>query len=514
MAMLSALSALLLTVVLSVSFFAIYIYSKLRKYLDTKYEVDKIPGPPAFPIVGNIPQVIGNRVQIFSNMRHIINMYGPDCFRCYIGPDPGVNVMSPEDVEMIISTVKNHAKSNIYKLFHNWLGTGLLTSEGEKWHVRRKILTPSFHFNILQQFVEVFNEHTGALVDDLRHHATGEGGVNVIPYITKFTLKSICQTAMGTSLDDDVTEQTAYRQNVHNFGEQTVNRLLNPLCYLNATYLFTKENKTLKEIVKFLHSFSAKVIKEKEKEFHSKGVEINADNGDCYSPKGKKLAMLDVLLSAKYKDSSIDDEGIREEVDTFIFEGHDTTAASICFSLMLLACNKNCQEKVYEEMVEVMDDLNRPPSYKDLMELKYMERCIKESLRLYPSVPHISRVSDGNITSEGYTIPKGCMINVLIYDMHRRPDLYPDPEVFDPDRFLPENIANRHPFAYIPFSAGPRNCIGQRFAILEIKAVLLSILKNFILEPVDTPKTVKLVPDLILRTSGGVKVRFVPRKQV
>lgn len=96
------------------------------------------------------------------------------------------------------------------------------------------------------------------------------------------------------------------------------------------------------------------------------------------------------------------------------------------------------------------------------MEMKFMERCIKECLRLYPSVPFISRTAGEEIkTHSGYVIPKGCNINIYIYDLHRSAQYWKDPDKFNPDRFLPENIAARHPFAYLPFSAGPRNCIGQ-----------------------------------------------------
>lgn len=122
-----------------------------------------------------------------------------------------------------------------------------------------------------------------------------------------------------------------------------------------------------------------------------------------------------------------------------------------------------------EELQEVFGESDLPPTYQDLQNLHYLERVLKESLRLYPSVPYLSRVSEEEIhTYTGHTIPKNIILQIHVYDLHRNPQLYPEPEKFDPDRFLPENCAKRHPFAYIPFSAGPRNCIGK-LVILKLK---------------------------------------------
>lgn len=106
---------------------------------------------------------------------------------------------------------------------------------------------------------------------------------------------------------------------------------------------------------------------------------------------------------------------------------------------------------------------DRQPTYQDLQDLPYMDLCVKESLRLYPSVPLISRVASKDIdTFSGYRIPKETIVVIHIYDLHRNADIFPDPEKFDPDRFLPENCIDRHPFSYLPFSGGPRNCIGNK----------------------------------------------------
>lgn len=121
----------------------------------------------------------------------------------------------------------------------------------------------------------------------------------------------------------------------------------------------------------------------------------------------------------------------------------------------------NLQKKAADEVVEVLGDSNEF-AFQDIQKLKYLEQVIKEALRLYPSVPLIARVTDENIeTTTGYTIPANTYVHIHIYDLHNNPNIYPEPDKFDPERFSPENTQDRHPFAYLPFSAGPRNCIGR-----------------------------------------------------
>lgn len=123
----------------------------------------------------------------------------------------------------------------------------------------------------------------------------------------------------------------------------------------------------------------------------------------------------------------------------------------------------NFQDQVYQEISYLFGDTHRYLTFNELNDLKYMEMVIKESLRLYPSAPFIGRVLEEDLmTKEGYLLPKGVIVNIHIYDIHRNAKHWPEPDKFDPERFLPENCVNRHPCAFVPFSAGPRNCIGNK----------------------------------------------------
>ncbi|KAJ3642894.1 hypothetical protein Zmor_025642 [Zophobas morio] len=460
--------------------------------------INKLDGP-GYPIVGVfLDYLSGDLEKVFQNDRDRCAKYSP-IFKLWIFHKATVILQKPDDIEIILSSTKHIKKSQIYDNLHMWLGTGLLTSDGDKWKSRRKILTPAFHFAILKGFVDVFNEATESLVKDLTERAH-EDYIDVVPPITQFTVQSMAETSMGTSLDLTQQINRNYKKAILDFTEIALYRLTKPWLYDENLFKLIPSGKQATKIVNTLHEFTRNIIHERKKSFKS-----------SYTTQ-KRLAMLDLLLKAQETDGAIDDEGIREEVDTFMFEGHDTTAVAICHILMLLANHKNVQDEVRQEIFDIIGDNSQPPSYSDLQELAYTERCIKECLRLYPSVTLIGRdINEDVQTSTGYIIPKGTMAHIFIYDLHRNPDLYPDPLKFDPDRFLPENIQKRHPFAYIPFSAGSRNCIGQRFAMLELKALLCGILRKFNLEAVDRPEDIVFQADLVLRSKNPIRVKFITR---
>lgn len=169
------------------------------------------------------------------------------------------------------------------------------------------------------------------------------------------------------------------------------------------------------------------------------------------------------------------------------------------------------QEKVMSELNEIFGDSDREATYDDLQRMKYMEQVIKETMRLYPSVPGFTRKLDMNVQIKNYTIPAGTCVDIIPYVIHRNPKIFPNPEEFNPDHFLPERIQGRHPFAYIPFSAGPRNCIGQRFALLEEKAVLSTVLRKFKLESMERREDIDLMFQLILKPKHGLRIKITPR---
>ncbi|KAK5639269.1 hypothetical protein RI129_011761 [Pyrocoelia pectoralis] len=417
----------------------------------------------------------------------------------------------PTDFLILLSSKNNLKKSKVYEFLQVWLGTGLLTSKGAKWHYRRKLLTPAFHFGILQQFSKVMFDEADVLVSKLEKECH-KAMTSIELFLGDFTLRTICETAMGTRLQKNDERSKEYITAIYKMGQVIVDRIKRPWLFIEFLYYFSELRRQENKLIQILHSFTIDVIEKRKLDFN-KDVYIQPKGSKSESKEPKKrLALLDLLLNFKNQGADIGDEGIREEVDTFTFEGHETTSTSIQFALLLLANNPNIQEKVAEEIHSLVGNSNRQFTYSDIQEMRYLEMTIKESLRLFPGVPIIARMLTSDLmTASKYFIPKDTVVHVQIYALHRNPIIYPDPEKFDPERFSPENSRGRHPFAYIPFSAGPRNCIGQRFAMLELKIAIASILRNFRVLPVDTPSDLKLMMHLVLKNSKPLSVQFRKR---
>ncbi|XP_014487543.1 PREDICTED: cytochrome P450 4C1-like, partial [Dinoponera quadriceps] len=171
-------------------------------------------------------------------------------------------------------------------------------------------------------------------------------------------------------------------------------------------------------------------------------------------------------------------------------------------------------DRVRKEISNVMQKNDGKLTMKALQSMPYLEMCLKESMRMYPSVHFISRECSEDVKLHPYLVPKGTTVHLLIYDLHHDAKIWPEPEVFNPERFLPENIKNRHPYSYLPFSAGPRNCIGQRFALLELKALVAPLVYMFYLEPIDYLKDVPMIAHIVLRASRPIRMKVIPIKRV
>ncbi|KAJ8735681.1 hypothetical protein PYW07_007301 [Mythimna separata] len=486
----------------------LYILHIALNYNERARLIRKIPGPRDDFIVGNGWTVIRTPVEIMKMGKELCNIFN-GIFRVWIWPMGAVFIYNPEDIEIIMSSMKYGEKSLIYKILKPWLRDGLLVSNGAKWQERRKILTPAFHFNILKQFCDIIEENSYRFLDSLKE--TAGKPIDIVPVLSEFTLNSICETAMGTQLSEMNTAKS-YKTAIYDIGTIFYKRFVRMYLYPDFIFNLSPMGRLQNKYLKVVHGFTENVIQQRREYIERHGLNINEDyDDDSYVyKKKKKTAMLDLLLSAE-KEGHIDRIGVQEEVDTFMFEGHDTTASGLTYCFMLLANHKEIQDKIFEELKDIFGDSDRPIKMEDLPKMKYLECCIKESLRLYPPVHFISRNINEETVLSNYTVPAGTFCHIIILHLHLREDLFKNAQKFDPDRFLPENSVGRHPYSYIPFSAGPRNCIGQKFAMMEMKIAVANVMRKFELSPVTRPCDITFTADLVLRNDGPVLVNFIKR---
>nr|AAI30079.1 LOC100036997 protein [Xenopus laevis] len=280
-----------------------------------------IPGPgPNYPLVGDALLLKSDAREFFLQMCEFAEDFRSEpLLKLWIGPIPFLIVYHADTLEPFLSTSKHMDKAYLYKFLHPWLGKGLLTSTGEKWRIRRKMITPTFHFAILSEFLEVMNEQSNVLVEKLQKHADGESFDCFID-VTLCVLDIISETAMGRKIEAQSNKDSEYVQAIYKMADFIQNRQTKPWLWSDSLYAYLKEGKEHNKTLNILHTFTDKAILERAEEL--KKMEVKKGDSDPESEKPKKRsAFLDMLLMAtddagnkmSYKD-------IREEVDTFMFE--------------------------------------------------------------------------------------------------------------------------------------------------------------------------------------------------
>ncbi|XP_025073480.1 cytochrome P450 4C1-like [Pogonomyrmex barbatus] len=447
--------------------------------------INRIPGPSGYPIIGNLLYFTHLYKDLFKFLISLNQNYS--IFKLWLFFTPIVAIRHPDDIEVILRSTTHIEKSFLYKPFQNAVNTGLFTSGGTKWRSRRKILTPTFHFAVLQQFADTIikkGENMAKCLKNMEDTVVED----LTSFVSEHILNAFCETVIGTS-QGLPSLQIPFEDIIQQGTEIMMYRVMRLWLYNDWIFSLTSKGRHQKMLIKMMNAFTQKLISER-KLYHErtngrylktsdktdktdKNTLAEKDDSETITIKKKRLAMMDMLIAAS-RENYLTDSDIQEEINTIMIAGTDTTSMTMSYVLLLLAEHKDVQDRVRVEINAAIHKDGGKLIMQSLHNLSYLERCIKETLRLYPVAYVISRITSKDVKLQSYLVPAGTALLINIHGVHRDPNYWPNPEIFDPDRFLPENIQNQHPYSYLPFSAGPRNCIGQRFCFVATEGYVSS----------------------------------------
>ena len=437
------------------------------------------PGPPASGLLGSLPDIRRDRLGFLVNSVHD---YGEIVHFRMVNRHV-VLLANPDHVRHVLQdNYRNYSKQTPgFRVLRTFLADGLLTNEGDAWLRQRRTAQPAFHSTRIGAFTQTMTTAATELADRWDTDSTSE--TNLTAELMRLTLRIVGETLLST----DVTHAADRVGRALTVALRSANRAVGRIVEI-PQWVPTPANVRLRRALAALDSVVFEMIHQRR--------EVGDDTGD----------LLSMLMHARDEETgeAMSDRQLRDEVMTIFLAGHETTAIALGWTWYLLSKYPAVAQQLRDELADVLG--GRPPSVDDLPRLAYTEQVIKESMRLYPPAWIISRCAIGADRIGGYAIPPRTIIFTSPYVTHRLPRLWENPEGFEPRRFDRDRIAALPPFAYFPFGGGPRQCIGNTFAMMEMVLVIATLAQRYQLDLVPGEYG-GLSPGITLRPSQPIRVR-------
>lgn len=419
----------------------------------------------------------------FFGMQQGMLKTGSDVFAFHNGSRYVVASVRPSDAQRIlVDNMKNYSKqARGYNLLRILLGNGLLTSEGEIWRRQRRIANPAFHHQSIAGFATTMVKAANEMIDNWSGVVEHRGILDLTPEMMKVTLRIAGETLLGF---DPSTQAERVGKNLQIALAHVSNRARSPLVIPEEWPL--PENIRFKKAVDQLNSVVLDIIRSRREKGHEYHDLLGMFMDSVDDETGERM----------------NDQQLRDEVMTMFLAGHETTAVTLTWLIDLLSRHPAVYRRVKDEIDSALD--GNPPSLDDLAKLPLLERTVKECLRLYPPVPILARRAEEDDNLNGYFVKAGGFVAVIPFLIHRHPAYWENPLAFDPDRFLPDRMAQMPKFAYFPFSGGARKCIGDTFAMMEARLVAAVMLQRVKFGPV-APTPPRYLAAVTLRPKDKVE---------
>jgi cytochrome P450 len=443
------------------------------------------PGWPQVPRIITLRNSMKSARDPIGALNQLLAHYG-DTVRLYLGGvRPSVVTRDPALVQHILQ--KNHRryfKSDLTHGLLRYLGKGLLTNEGADWLRQRRLIQPGFHRQRLAGLTHLMRQATDEWVASLASQLTAQQPVvelDAHAAMTRVAFRIVARSVFSEWL-------TA----IQAFYVNTIRQpYLRPWHWARGNYGRHDRLATqLRELVRAAIG-------------RHRAAQAAAPAG---TPPPDDL--LQMLLDARYEDDGqpMSDNQLLDELNILLVAGHETSANALAWAFSLLAHHPAVQHKLRAEIDEQLPN-GQQVEFADLPRLPYALQVVQEAMRLYPPAWIMDRVATEADEFQGVPIAKGTLFSLYIYGLHHHPGLWPDAEVFRPERFAPGTAPAPPAYGYLPFGSGPRLCVGNQFALTELQLVLIQALRNFRIEPA-SPVVPGTNPLITLRPSGELRLRF------
>ncbi len=446
-----------------------------------KHLFQEIPQTEGLPFLGALPQVWKDMLGFFlrSGVEH------PELVRIDLGPVRFHLIADPEGVKHVLQdNQRNYRKG--YEKAKPLLGEGLVTSEGDLWRRQRRLMQPAFNRQYLNSLLPIMTGATQEMLDRWQERRGGDEPLNISREIMLLTQTIILQTMFST----DIGDQSEKIADAFGIALEYLNlAMVAPFPILQA--IPTPANRRFHRAMQVIDQTVYGIIAER----RESGV--------------KRNDLLQRLIDARDPEGGegMSDQQMHDEVLTIFLAGHETTASLLSWTFWLVGQDAAVEEKLRGEFAQILG--GRIPTPEDISQLAYTTQVLNEALRLYPPAWMFARKAIAEDEFAGYKIPAGATVMLSPYVTHRLPQLWENPDRFDPERFAPERDSERARYAFFPFGGGPRMCIGSHFAMLEAPALLAMIMHAYQLKLADG-YTIKGQPAATLRPRPGVFMHVKP----
>jgi len=419
-------------------------------------------------------------------LRELADEYG-DVVEMRVFGAPWFVLNHPAEIEeVLVKQHKSMGRDGYIVILQRALGLGLLTNEGESWKRQRKLMAGAFTPKRIATYADTMVE---VAERELRHWRGGET-LSLHDEMSRITMEIVAAVLFGTSVGPEGVDTV--RRSMEVLNEYFANSP--EAVFKLPAWVPTPLNRRVTRAVAEIDALLFEIIAER----RASG-EVRDD-------------LLGTLLAAQDDDGTgMTDRQLRDEAVTLFLAGHETTALLLAHTFYLLSKQPEVERQLRVEFERVLD--GRTPHAADVKQLPYAERVLKESMRLLPPAWTTGREALEDVEVNGVHIPKGAQILISQWVVHRDPRFFPNPEGFDPDRWLPERAKSIPRYAYFPFGGGPRVCIGNHFAMMEATLVMAAIMQRFRVE-LAPGQRLELKPSVTLRQKRALKIliRDVPQR--